>query len=1520
MRIRSNQAEGETIDFLLRNKETGDTVVLRRKDGQDILFKADDRLGYPSDPIVMERCFSVSVKTEGKGTVEFTDGYYPAGTVVELKAIPAEGYHFEGWSNGAAEETLSITLEDNVDLTATFAPNIYKAVFMLNGEEYATLDIPCDAAVEAPEVAQQVGYTFSGWAELPEVMPPHDITVNGTLSVNYYKLVFKIDNEEIYSAEVEYDAPIAAPEAPAKEGYTFNGWGEVPATMPAHDVEIYSTYTVNYYKLTFELDGETVFSEDMAYGTAIVAPETPAREGYTFSGWSELPSTMPAADTVITGAYAVNSYKLTFKVDGEVIFSEDVNFGSPVTAPEAPEKTGYTFNGWGELPETMPSHDVEMHSTYTINSYKLTFKLDGEEIYSEELVYGTAITAPEVAEKIGYTFSGWGEVPETMPAEDTVYSGEYIVNIYNVTYKIDGEVAYHAEVEYGAEVPVFTPDDKDGYTFSGWGLAIPSVMPAKDLEFNGFFDINMFAITFRIGGTVINSQRLPYGAEIVAPEAPAKEGYTFSGWNDCPATMPAKDVVVDGDYTVNRYKVTYRIEDVDFYTEELEYGAPIVAPEAPEKEGHAFSGWGDIPATMPAFDLVFGGTYDDHFYRLTFRIDGIVIYTDDLVFGAPFTAPDAPEKEGYTFNGWGEVPATMPAANLEFDGSYTVNTYAVTFRIGDEVIYEGSLAYGAEIVVPEAPAKEGHTFGGWGIVPATMPSSDLLITGDYTVNSYTLTYRIGEEDFFTTSVPYGAEITAPEAPAREGYTFSGWNGLPSTMPASDLAVSGSYAANSYKLTFRIGEDVVFAGELLYGTEIQTPEAPAKEGHTFAGWGMVPATMPAADLDVVGQYDVNIYNLTYRIDDVDFFTTQIAYGSEITAPEAPAKEGHTFLGWSDAVTTMPANDLIISGSYSINSYKLIFRIGEDIVFEGDMLYGSEIQIPDAPAKEGFVFAGWGMVPSTMPASDLEFVGTYDAKLYTLTFDIDGEVFYQTQLPYGAEITAPAEVPEKDGNQFGGWGNVPTTMPGNDLVISGTYSANHYTVTFRIGEEILFTGQQPYGSEIIVPEVPVREGYSFSGWGEVPAVVPAHDLEFTGKYEVNSYRIVFSIDDEVILSEVVEYGAAITAPEVEPKEGHTFSGWGVVPATMPASDLYINGKYEVNLYSVVFRIGEEVVYSTQVPFGGSIETPAAPVKEGHTFTGWGEVPAAMPAHDLVFEGKYDVNLYKLSFVIDGEVISASEVAYGAEVSVPEAPAKKGHSFTGWGVVPATMPAADLVITGAYEVNVYNVVFKLGEEVIASTQLPYGAEIAVPAAPEKEGHSFSGWGDVPAVMPDSDLEFNGEYAVNSYKVTFRIDDKVIAESLIPYGSELIVPAAPEKIGHTFAGWGIVPATMPASDLEFTGVYDVNLYTVIFMINDEVVYSAQLAYGAEIVAPAVTVYDGFIFSGWSEFPSTVPDHDVTVTGTMTESGTVAVDGMPEGEVLITVYSLDGVVLYKDVKASDIEERLTPGIYIINGKKMVVR
>ena len=99
----------------------------------------------------------------------------------------------------------------------------------------------------------------------------------------------------------------------------------------------------------------------MVYGSKILQTWTylaPSKEGYTFSGWSEIPETMPAHDVTITGSYTANKYKLVYQVDGETFKSLEISFGSTVTPEEDPSQEGYTFSGWSEIPETMPAHDV----------------------------------------------------------------------------------------------------------------------------------------------------------------------------------------------------------------------------------------------------------------------------------------------------------------------------------------------------------------------------------------------------------------------------------------------------------------------------------------------------------------------------------------------------------------------------------------------------------------------------------------------------------------------------------------------------------------------------------------------------------------------------------------------------------------------------------------------------------------------------------------------------------------------------------------------------------------------------------------------------------------------------------------------------------------------------------------------------------------------------------------------------------------------------------------------------------
>lgn len=120
------------------------------------------------------------------------------------------------------------------------------------------------------------------------------------------------------------------------------------------------------YTLTYIIDGEVYKSIEVAYGEEIVVETEPTKEGYTFSGWSEIPSTMPAHDVTVTGSFTVNTYTLTYEVDGEVYKTYNIEYGATIESENAPSKEGYTFSGWSEIPDTMPAHDVTVTGSFTV--------------------------------------------------------------------------------------------------------------------------------------------------------------------------------------------------------------------------------------------------------------------------------------------------------------------------------------------------------------------------------------------------------------------------------------------------------------------------------------------------------------------------------------------------------------------------------------------------------------------------------------------------------------------------------------------------------------------------------------------------------------------------------------------------------------------------------------------------------------------------------------------------------------------------------------------------------------------------------------------------------------------------------------------------------------------------------------------------------------------------------------------------------------------------------------------------
>ncbi|MBQ7681602.1 MAG: InlB B-repeat-containing protein, partial [Oscillibacter sp.] len=165
--------------------------------------------------------------------------------------------------------------------------------------------------------------------------------------------------------------------------------------------------------------------------------------------------------------------------------------------------------------------------------------------------------------------------------------------------------------------------------------------------------------------------------------------------------------------------------------------------------------------------------------------------------GAAVTAPENPTRIGYTFAGWSpDLPETIPDADLTVSAKWTPNRYTITFNAGrGSAVSDMSYDFGAAVRPPADPTLTGYTFAGWdSAFPETMPAQNLSFKAMWTVNSYTITFDAdGGESVAPITAIYGARVTAPAEPVRDGYVFDGWSReIPSTMPAENLTIKARW--------------------------------------------------------------------------------------------------------------------------------------------------------------------------------------------------------------------------------------------------------------------------------------------------------------------------------------------------------------------------------------------------------------------------------------------------------------------------------------------------------------------------------------------------------------------------------------------------------------------------------------------------------------------------------------------------------------------------------------------------------
>ena len=379
------------------------------------------------------------------------------------------------------------------------------------------------------------------------------------------------------------------------------------------------------------------------------------------------------------------------------------------------------------------------------------------------------------------------------------------------------------------------------------------------------WNTNKYTITFDTnGGSEIAPITQDYGTEITAPDSPTRKGYTFKGWDkEIPKTMPAENITVKAQWEINQYTITFDTNggsEIAPITQD--YGTEITAPANPTRKGYTFKGWDkEIPKTMPAENITVKAQWEINQYTITFDTNGgseIAPITQD--YGTEITAPDNPTRKGYTFKGWDkEIPETMPAENITVKAQWKINQYTITFDTnGGSEIAPITQDYGAEITAPANPTRKGYTFKGWDKeIPETMPAENMTVKAQWEINQYTIAFDTnGGSEIAPITQDYGTEITAPDNPTRKGYTFKGWDKeIPETMPAENITVKAQWEINQYTITFDTnGGSEIAPITQDYGTEITAPDNPTRKGYTFKGWDReIPETMPAENITITARW-------------------------------------------------------------------------------------------------------------------------------------------------------------------------------------------------------------------------------------------------------------------------------------------------------------------------------------------------------------------------------------------------------------------------------------------------------------------------------------------------------------------------------------------------------------------------------------------------------------------------------------------------------------------------------------------
>jgi uncharacterized repeat protein (TIGR02543 family) len=816
-------------------------------------------------------------------------------------------------------------------------------------------------------------------------------------------------------------------------------------------------------------------------------------EGFEFSHWSDARTDNPRTDEQVTDSLTITAY-FTLKVyevhytassggslQGNV--TQQVSHGNDGTLVEAVADEGYAFAGWSDA--AVPTRtrtdrnvkaDMDVAAYFAALSNTLSFDTQGGSPTPDQILeWGEAPTEPAQAPtRSGYRFDDYWYADPVADIqfdfgnpiyEDTTAYAHWIKQ-FTVTFDSQGgNTIASLQVDDGFPVGEPSPPFKTGHEFIAWNTASDGRWAfgtdciTADTTLYAVWEPLEYQVTYRAEGVTSGSAPSPswheFGSEVDVQGNPGnlvREGYDFAGWNtEADGTgltyvmhvvfpMPAHEVFLYAQWTQEtRYQLAYDGNGAD--------GGGVPSP-GDYAEGTHIEVQGNIA------DLFKTGYYFD---------GGNTAADED--FGTTY-------KPGDTF--------TMQSESLNLYAVWKRQQYTVYFNFGNgEPASEVQVAHGTAVTRPSDPTYTGRTFAGWFADSGlTVPwnFSDAITTqttlhAKWTVNKHTLSYDgngiFGSPPADPTDYEYDQIVQVLNNTfSRAGYSFKEWNtksdgtGAPYrpsatlSVPDGDVVLYAIWTPNDYRLSYHgNGHD----GGTIPAALVTTTDATlavagigdmAKTGHDFTGWNEAAdgggqhwdagatLTMPPHALVLYAQWKVKGFTVSYDPAGGTFAgpsSISVDYGTLLTEPVKPVKDGSSFGGWGRPAGGLLWNfgsdrvyeDLYLTAQWLPDQHLVQFNSQGGSAVQAVLVdYEDPVGEPSVPDRTGYVFAGWFGTPTGGDAWDFNASVTASMTLYAhWTPQIYQVVFNATgidpqEVVFNGLATKPTD-PTDAFYQFAGW---------------------------------------------------------------------------------------------------------------------------------------------------------------------------------------------------------------------------------------------------------------------------------------------------------------------------------------------------------------------------------------------------------------------------------------------------------------------------------------------------------------------